>query len=104
MVDYPDYCPTSLARELHFRAGMNCGPVVGGVIGHTKFHYDVWGDPVNIAARMESHGEPGKIQITNDFYELIKGDFVCESRGRIVVKGKGEMETWFLVGARHAEI
>jgi class 3 adenylate cyclase len=100
MMEFPAYCPTSLARELRFRAGINSGPVVGGVIGHTKFHYDVWGDPVNIAARMESHGEPGKIQITHDFYKLIKDDFVCERRGRIEVKGKGEMETWFLVGAR----
>lgn len=100
MMDYPQHCPTALAKALQFRAGINCGPVVAGVIGHTKFHYDVWGDPVNVAARMESHGIPGKIQITGDFYELIEDEFVCERRGRIEVKGKGEMETWFLVGVR----
>ncbi len=100
MMDYPQHCPTALAQALQFRAGINCGPVVGGVIGHTKFHYDVWGDPVNVAARMESHGIPGKIQITNEFYQLIHEEFVCEGRGRIEVKGKGEMETWFLLGIR----
>lgn len=103
MMEYPQHCPTALARALQFRAGINCGPVVGGVIGHTKFHYDVWGDPVNIAARMESHGVPGKIQITDDFYQLIRDQFVCERRGRIEVKSKGEMETWFLVGVKEGE-
>jgi guanylate cyclase len=100
MMEYVTHCPSFLARELQFRGGINAGPAVAGIIGHTKFHYDVWGDPVNVAARMESHGEPGRIQIGRDFYVLIKDEFMCEPRGRIVVKGKGEMETWFLVGRK----
>lgn len=80
--------------------GINSGPVVAGVIGQSKFHYDVWSDAVNIAARMESHGEPGMIQISRPTYELIKSEFICRPRGRIEVKGKGELETWFLDGIR----
>jgi class 3 adenylate cyclase len=60
----------------------------------------VWGDTVNTASRMESHGVPGKIQLSSSTYELVKDDFVCEPRGVVEVKGKGPMETWFLVGAR----
>lgn len=91
------------ARRLQFRIGMNSGPVVAGVIGRQKFHYDMWGDPVNIASRMESQGEPGKIQITQQTYELIKDDFICERRGKVTIKGKGEMETWYLVGRKNKE-
>jgi adenylate cyclase len=84
------------AGLLQFRIGMNCGPAVAGIIGRTKFHYDVWGDTVNVASRMESHGLPGKIQITEALHELLGDDFVYESRGEIDVKGKGRMTTWFL--------
>ena len=83
-------------QQVSFRIGINSGPVIGGVIGKRKFVYDVWGDPVNVASRMESHGMSGTIQITRATYELIKEDFVCESRGTVDVKGKGEMEV-FLV-------
>jgi len=65
-------------------------------IGTHKFQYDIWGDTVNTAARMESHGVPGRIHISTATYELIKQDFTCERRGAIEVKGKGEMETWFV--------
>jgi class 3 adenylate cyclase len=81
---------------IDFRIGINSGPVIGGVIGKKKFAYDVWGDIVNIASRMESQGEPGKIQVTRATYDLIQDEFLCECRGMIDVKGKGAMETWFL--------
>ena len=76
---------------------------VAGVIGHTKFHYDVWGDPVNVASRMESRGQPGKIQISRKMYELLQAGYICEPRGTIEVKGKGRMETWFLIDRRQPE-
>ncbi|MBT8216498.1 MAG: adenylate/guanylate cyclase domain-containing protein [Acidimicrobiia bacterium] len=82
------------------RMGINSGPVVAGIIGTRKFSYDLWGDVVNTASRMESHGLPGKIQISPATYAHLKADFECESRGTIEVKGKGELETWFLQSRR----
>ena len=88
--------------NLQLRIGINSGPVIAGVIGESKFIYDLWGDTVNIASRMESTGVPGGIQMTRSVYERLKGKFEIENRGVIPVKGKGEIETWFLHGQLRA--
>jgi guanylate cyclase len=87
-------------HEIDLRIGINSGPIVAGVVGTYKFAYDLWGDVVNTASRMESGGVPGAIQITDATFELIGDAFVCEPRGVISVKGKGDMNTYFLVGRR----
>jgi adenylate cyclase len=84
--------------DLSFRVGINCGPAVGGIVGREKFHYDLWGDTVNIASRMESHGVPDRIQVTEDVYERMNDDFEFECRGTVEVKGKGPMLTYLLLG------
>jgi adenylate cyclase len=74
--------------------------VVAGVIGRKKFIYDLWGAAVNLASRMESHGETGTIQITRSTYDLIKDQFDCESRGTIKLKGADDMEVWHVLGRK----
>lgn len=98
MLDYVRERQRAGGRCLEFRIGLNSGPVVGGVIGRSKFVFDIWGDPVNLASRMESTGLPGRIQIGPDTEAALAGGFVLEPRGTVEVKGRGPMETWFLVG------
>ena len=89
-------------RRLDFRIGINSGPVVAGVIGRKKFIYDLWGEAVNLASRMESHGQAGAIQITRGTYELIKDAFDCRPQIPIMVKGAGYTEVWHIAGRRSA--
>ncbi|PIR15562.1 MAG: adenylate cyclase, partial [Elusimicrobia bacterium CG11_big_fil_rev_8_21_14_0_20_64_6] len=83
--------------NLNLRIGIGSGAVVAGVIGKRKFRYDVWGDVVNTASRMESHGVPGRIQLTDETRRRLGDAFEFEERGSIEVKGKGELRTWFLL-------
>lgn len=101
-LDMRDYISTHTfnGQRVSFRIGINSGSMIAGVIGRRKFVYDVWGDAVNVASRMESHGLGGAVQITQATYELIKNDFVCEPRGTVNVKGKGEMEVWLVISAK----
>jgi len=84
-------------KSFQIRIGINTGLVVAGVIGIKKFIYDLWGDAVNVASRMESSGEPGKIQVTTATYELLQDKFIFQKRGAIPIKGKGEMTTYWLI-------
>lgn len=86
--------------DLSIRVGLHSGSAVAGVIGTKKFAYDIWGDTVNIASRMESHGEPGKIHISEETASYLKYDYEVEPRGAITVKGKGMMETFYLLGRK----
>jgi adenylate cyclase len=90
--------------SLRLRIGLHTGPVVAGVIGKRKFIYDLWGDTVNTASRMESSGSPGEIQVTRETYEKLKSAYALEARGIIQVKGKGEMETFLLKGASSSAV
>jgi class 3 adenylate cyclase len=87
-------------QAFNMRIGINTGPVVAGVIGLKKFSYDLWGDTVNIASRMESQSIPGRIQVTAAIYEKLKDTFEFEQRGMIDVKGRGKMTTYFLIAVK----
>jgi guanylate cyclase len=95
-----DCLPEGSEHDLRLRIGISSGPVVAGVIGRRRFLYDLWGDTVNMASRMESHGTPDCIQMTRSTWELLRNDFVAEPLGHVDVKGKGAVETWRLVGPR----
>lgn len=94
----PQFGPVSV------RVGIACGSVVAGVVGTKRFLFDMWGDAVNVAARMEQHGLPGKIQVTKDVVDNAGSDFVFELRGPVTVKGKGVMDTYLLKSVKSREM
>jgi class 3 adenylate cyclase len=93
-----DDASRAIGHALQIRIGLCSGPAVAGAIGSRKFAYDLWGDTVNMAARMESHGAPGEIHVTESTYEILRDRYVFEQRGPIDVKGKGPMRTYLLRG------
>jgi class 3 adenylate cyclase len=92
-----------LGRHIGLRIGIDSGPVVAGVIGSRKFAYDLWGDAVNTASRMESQGVENAIQLTEAAYHRLKDSYICQARGVIEVKGKGALPTYLLTGKIGAE-
>ncbi|GGA06825.1 hypothetical protein CYANOKiyG1_19240 [Okeania sp. KiyG1] len=95
-----DKFQTDMGDKFQIRIGINTGPVVAGVIGTKKFIYDLWGDSVNVASRMESSGKAGKIQVTATTYELLKDKYIFQERGLTSVKGRGKMVTYWLLGKK----
>jgi class 3 adenylate cyclase len=89
---------------LEVRSGIHTGPVVAGIVGTKKFAYDIWGDTVNIASRMESSGEAGKVNISGTTYELIKDNFACLYRGKIAAKDKGDVDMYFIESAKNTAV
>jgi len=87
-------------RGWQMRIGLDAGPIVAGIIGSRKFAFDVWGDTVNVASRLESSSIPGRLQVSQRVADTLSADFVLEPRGAIELKGKGEMQTWFVLGRR----
>jgi class 3 adenylate cyclase len=98
--------PHSLKQEriknnkpfFEIRIGIHTGPVIAGIVGIKKFSYDIWGDTVNTASRLESSGEVNKINLSGATYDLIKDQYQCEHRGKIEAKNKGKIDMYFLVG------
>jgi len=96
MITYKAERQTNDKPFFELRIGVNSGPLVAGIVGVKKFAYDIWGDTVNLAARMEQNSEAGKINISGPTYELIKDEFTCEYRGKIAAKNKGEIDMYFV--------
>lgn len=99
MIDFVNERNQGSAFKWSLRAGVHSGPVVAGVVGKRKFAFDIWGDTVNIASRMESSGEPGRVNVSAYTYHLVRKFFVCEYRGKVDAKGKGEVDMYFVNSA-----
>lgn len=101
MVDASRSTSDLLGLPLQLRIGIHTGPVVAGIIGTHRFIYDVWGDTVNTASRMETYGIPNEINVTQALYDRLQDRFIFEPRGNIEVAGKGMLQAFFLRGPRH---
>jgi class 3 adenylate cyclase len=88
------------AADFRARIGIHTGPVIAGIIGRKKFSYDLWGDTVNVASRMESHGVVGGIQVSSETHERLRDRYLFEERGPVVVKSKGAMKAYVLLGRK----
>lgn len=100
MIDAMRDYRTEAGATLQIRVGLHIGPAVAGIIGLKKFIYDIWGDTVNTASRLESHGLPGRIQVTSETAERLAAGYLFEPRGTVEIKGKGPVEACFLVARR----
>jgi adenylate cyclase len=98
MLEIPRQCQLLGGKRLSLRVGLHCGHATAGVIGDMRFSYDVWGDAVNVAARMESHGVPDRIHVSEAFRAMANGTFIFEERGTTEIKSIGMARTFFLVG------